>query len=89
MSRLVSVIMSTYNESINELELAINSILEQSYKRFELLIALDNPSNTELLDYLRDVERQDKRVLVFVNDSNIGLANSLNRLLSSASMRAI
>ena len=84
MSRLVSVIMSTYNESINELELAINSILEQSYKRFELLIALDNPSNTELLDYLRDVERQDKRVLVFVNDSNIGLANSLNRLLLCA-----
>ena len=41
----VSIIMSTYNESISELSEAIYSILNQTFKNFEFIIITDNPNN--------------------------------------------
>ena len=43
MTKLVSVVMSTYNESLIELDLAVESIINQTHKNIEFLIVLDNP----------------------------------------------
>ena len=45
---LISVLMSTYNETTKELDESINSILQQTYSNFEFLIINDNPNNYEL-----------------------------------------
>ena len=45
---LISVLMSTYNETKKELDESINSILQQTYSNFEFLIINDNPNNYEL-----------------------------------------
>ena len=38
MSDLVSVIMSTYNEELKWIKESVNSILDQTYANFELII---------------------------------------------------
>lgn len=78
---LVSVIMSVYNEKKEELRLAVESILEQTYKNLEFIIVLDNPNNYELKGYLKEVASNDERVVILENERNIGLTASLNKLL--------
>ena len=76
---LISVIMSTYNENDKELELSINSILNQTYGNLEFIIINDNPSN-KLLEYFLS-QITDSRVTIVKNEKNIGLVKSLNKAL--------
>ena len=80
MEKLISVIMSAYNEREIEFESSINSILNQNYENIELIIVNDNPQNEKLGHYLNNIS--DKRVKLIKNDSNIGLVSSLNKALS-------
>ncbi len=82
---LISIIMSTYNESEEELLESVNSILEQTYNLIELIIINDNPQNTSLMSVLDKIKEKDSRVQVFVNEKNIGLVESLNKALFFAS----
>lgn len=81
MSNLVSIVMSVFNEEKSILQDSINSILNQTYKNFEFLIVLDNPTNNEILEILNDYSIKDKRVKIIINNKNIGLANSLNKAI--------
>ena len=74
--------MSTYNESIYELNASIDSILNQSYSDFEFIIVLDNPENREIKNLLETKSLKDPRVQIIINEENIGLARSLNRAIS-------
>lgn len=76
-SELISVIMSTYNESEEELETSICSILGQSYSNIEFIIVNDNPENSQLKNILLSI--RDSRVRIIENPKNMGLVNSLNR----------
>ena len=76
---LISVIMSVYNESINELEASISSILCQTYTNIEFIIVCDNPENEGIISYLKHIN--DKRVRIFYNKKNMGLVWSLNHAL--------
>lgn len=72
---LVSVVMSVYNGA-KYLREAIDSILEQTYKNFELIIINDfsSDSTTEILNEYCDV-----RITILSNSKNLGLASSLNK----------
>ena len=80
---MVSVIMSTYNEKTEELQQAIESILNQTYKDIEFIIVDDNPSNDRLRFELEKYQN-DERVRVIFNEVNIGLAQSLNKAIAIA-----
>lgn len=73
----ISVVMSIFNEKLEEINKSIDSILNQTYKNFEFIIVLDNPNNKEIKKELEKVE--DSRVKVIINEENKGLAFSLNR----------
>lgn len=75
---MISVLMSTYNETAEELHQSIDSILGQSYKDIEFIIINDNPRRKELEEILKFYEEFDARVYVIKNKKNIGLAASLN-----------
>lgn len=77
----ISVVMSVYNEEINILEEAIESILNQTYKNLEFIIVLDKPDNKEALNILNQYANKDNRVKIIVNQVNIGLTESLNKAL--------
>ena len=78
----ISVIMSTYKEPIEWIRRAIESILNQTYKNLEFIIVVDAPTYKELISLLNNYKDKDDRVKVVVNDSNIGLVESLNKALS-------
>jgi glycosyltransferase involved in cell wall biosynthesis len=72
---LVSIIMPVFNPG-NGLEEAIKSILDQTYRNFELVIVRENRSQDNLTTILQRFN--DNRVFLINNDRKLGLANSLN-----------
>lgn len=71
--------MSIYNEKFIWVSQAINSILNQSYKNFELIIIVDNPDlDKNISEYIEKLSREDSRVILIKNLRNYGLAYSLN-----------
>ena len=81
----VSVVMGVYNEKLEWLKECVDSVLNQTYKGFEFVIVLDNPSNTILKKYLVDLEKKDNRIKLLINKKNIGIIDSANRGIEFAS----
>jgi len=82
MSPKVSVILSVYNGR-PYLKFAMNSILEQSFTDFELIV-VDDGSTDDTLKELKKFSEQDRRVQVLKNKKNRGIPYSKNRGLSVA-----
>ncbi|GAB1453584.1 glycosyltransferase [Draconibacterium sp.] len=74
----VSVLMSTYNEPEKWLNDSINSILEQSFHDFELILINDNPQRKDLKIILANYATLDKRIKLIENQENLGLMRSFN-----------
>ena len=72
----VTVLMSEYNTKENELRSSIESILNQTYKNFELLI-IDDCSDKKSTDIIKSYK--DNRIKLIHNEKNLGLAKSLNK----------
>lgn len=79
---MISVIMSVYNDEYN-VKLAIESILNQSFRDFEFLI-MNDCSSDNTFEICNEYSKLDNRIKVYQNDKNIGLTKSLNKLLSFA-----
>ena len=75
----IDILLATYNgeEYINE---QIDSILNQTYSNFRLLISDDN-STDKTLEILRDYEKKDDRIKVFENKENKGVVKNFEFLL--------
>lgn len=71
--------MPAYNAS-KTIQQSINSILNQTYGNFELIIC-DDGSTDDTLKKIRAVK--DERIIVLVNNSNIGNLLTTNKLLES------
>ena len=72
----VSVILPVYNSEIF-LKSSIDSILNQSFKNFELIIINDGSTDSSekiILNYLK----KDKRIIYIKNFKNYGISRSLN-----------
>ena len=68
MNAKISVLMSIYKEPIEWIKQSIRSILNQTYKNLEIVLISDNPESSELTDYLKEVEQNDSRVVVSLNE---------------------
>ena len=79
---MISVIMSTYKEDERLLRESIESILNQTYKDFEYIIILDYPDNEVHKSVIEEYALKDDRIHFYINETNMGLTDSLNRGLS-------
>lgn len=79
---LVSVIMPAYNAG-KYVRQAIESILNQTYKRFEFII-VDDASTDLTFNIIKDFKKKDKRIILIQNKANLGVTKSLNKGLESA-----
>lgn len=77
---LLSVIMSIYNGE-RYLREAIDSILGQSFRDFELIL-IDDASTDSTYEIIKSY--QDERIVVIQNKKNLGLTKSLNIGLQNA-----
>src|SRR3972149_9017394 len=73
----ISVIMSVYNNAPYLCE-SIDSILEQTFHDFEFII-INDASTDYTHKILMKCKEKDRRLKVLSNESNQGLATSLNK----------
>ncbi|PWJ40937.1 glycosyltransferase [Sediminitomix flava] len=81
---VVSVVMSLYQEPIEWMKLAIDSILNQTFRDFELILINDQPNRLDNRQLLEEYFKIDNRIVTVHNDENIGLTKSLNKGLEIA-----
>ena len=81
---MISVIMSTYNESEHVLRAAIESIVAQTYRNIEFIIILDDPENELHKQIISEYAQKDSRIIFFVNQENLRLAGCLNKAIAYA-----
>jgi len=74
---LVSIIIPYYKKK-KYIELAINSVIHQTYRNFELIIVYDD-ENKEDLNILKDIIKKDKRIKIYINKKNLGAGRSRNK----------
>lgn len=80
-NKTLAVIMSLYkNDVLNYVKLSIESILNQTYKEFDLYLQYDGPICIKIDEYLSAIK--DERVHIQRREENKGLAQSLNELLT-------
>ncbi len=72
----ISIALAVYNGE-NYIKEAIQSILDQDYKNFELVIA-DNCSTDDTTSIVREFCNLDARVKLICNEKNVGLVNNFN-----------
>lgn len=76
---LVSVIIPTYKRKGDIVSRAINSIITQEYKNWEVLIIDDNDDDMYSIDIKSYIDKlNDNRIKYIKNSSNIGSAKSRN-----------
>ena len=76
----VSVIISTYNGERHLTE-AVQSILDQTFSDFELIIVNDGSTDASLA-ILKHFD--DHRIKILINEQNLGIAASQNRAIATA-----
>jgi len=82
MKLFISVIMSVFNNECH-LKESIQSILDQTYDKFEFII-VDDSSTDNSLRIIENFMLKDSRIRLIRNSKNIGLTKSLNIALKLA-----
>jgi glycosyltransferase involved in cell wall biosynthesis len=77
MSELVSIVMATYNGQ-NYLRQQIQSILDQSYSNFELIV-VDDGSEDETLSILKEFANRDDRIHFYPAVNHLGFVANFER----------
>lgn len=78
----VSVLMTVYNRE-KYIADAIESVLASSYSNFELII-VDDCSRDKSLEIAKEYAKKDKRIKVYVNETNLGQFPNRNKAASYA-----
>ena len=80
---IVSVIITTFKRP-DRVEIAIKSVLNQTYSQIELIIIDDNITNTEAHIRTREIVKRYPQVRYFKNKNNLGGALSRNEGIKKA-----
>lgn len=74
----ISVLMPVYNVKITLLKKAVESVLHQSYANWELCIADDASTDSEIGRFLKEISAREDRVKVVSLASNQGISAATN-----------
>jgi O-antigen biosynthesis protein len=75
---LVSIIVPVYRPALGHFRTAVQSVLAQSYERWELILVDDYSNKADLSDYLDEVAAKDQRVRVIQKPRNSGISSTTN-----------
>ena len=74
--KAISLIITVYNTPIRDLKRCFNSILEQTYSNFEVIV-IDDGSKTEIAQYLDGMAKRDARIQIH-HIENAGVSHARN-----------
>ncbi|AHG42571.1 glycosyl transferase family 2 [Pseudomonas syringae CC1557] len=81
---LISIIMPVYNPPLDLLREAVDSVRAQLYTNWELCLADDASTNPAVIEYLKSLKAQDKRIKVVFRGSNGHISQASNSALEVA-----
>jgi GT2 family glycosyltransferase len=81
---LISIITPVFNTPVQWLSEAVQSVIEQAYENWELIVVDDASTDPSLLKYLSDLSRRDRRLRVFRLEQNAGVSAASNHALEQA-----
>ncbi|NBJ94043.1 glycosyltransferase [Parablautia muri] len=84
----ISVLMCVYDTPVNYLQEAIDSILNQNFSEWEMII-VDDGSNQQTVEVLKKYAKKNNQIKIIRNKQNLGLTKSLNIGLKKCSGRYI
>lgn len=84
MEERVDILLTTYNTKIEYLKQQIESIINQTYKNFTLIISDDCSPNEEVRTILKEYEKQDNRIKLHFQEKNLGCTKSFEYLLKQS-----
>lgn len=73
----ISVLISVYNETERHIRESLESLLNQTFSDLEIILVQDNPKRNDVEAIVASYK--DDRIKLLINESNIGLAMSMNR----------
>lgn len=86
---IISCIMSNYNTDPNMFRQSVESILNQTFRNFELILIDDHSANNESKNIVSEYAKIDDRIVPVFNRENMGLAGALNEGLKIATGKYI
>jgi GT2 family glycosyltransferase len=81
---LISVLVPVYNTDPWMLDAAIQSLLDQGYRKWQLCLADDNSSRPETLAILQQAAQRDPRIVVTRTEGQSGISEATNAALAVA-----
>lgn len=81
-SNLVSIIVPMYNAE-KYVEDTINSVINQTYTNWEMLIVNDNSTDNSL-EIVKKYAKNDSRIKIYNNDKNLGVVKSRNKMIEKS-----
>ena len=89
MQEEVEILLTTYNTKIEYLKQQIESILNQTYQNFKLLISDDASTKKEIKPTLEAYQKQDNRITLYLQEKNLGYNKNFEFLLKQANAKYI
>ena len=80
----IDILLATYNTKIEFLKIQIDSILNQTYQNINLIISDDNSTDNEVINALKQYEKKDNRVSLFLQEKNLGYLKNFEFLLNKS-----
>ena len=85
----VDILLTTYNTKIEYLKKQIESILNQTYKNFTLIISDDCSPNEKVREVLQEYEEKDKRIKLYFQEKNLGYTKNFEFVLTKSTANYI
>jgi len=79
--KVITLLPVSSGDRLKYFKLALNSVLFQTYYDFEVIICIDGIISEDIDMYIESIE--DKRIRLMRNDTNLGLAATLNKAIRS------
>ena len=84
----LTILLPVFNGEIDQINLAVQSILDQTYSNFDIII-IDDGSDSPVADFLLSLKNKDARISLVRNEINIGLSRSLNKCIANCDTKYI
>ena len=75
----VSVIMTFFNENVDQIKRSVSSILNQTFKNLEFIVVAGNPDNKDSINYLKGLS--DPRLILDICPKKERMTNCLNKAI--------
>lgn len=84
MQEEIDILLTTYNTEIEYLKQQIESILNQTYQNFRLLISDDCSTKRDIKSILNSYQKKDNRISISIQEKNLGYNKNFEFLLKQA-----